>query len=167
MRNKIALIIILLFVLAIQDTWVPFCEIRGIMPCLPLIYVVFIALFKGERYGLCFGAITGLLMDLLAGKYLGLNFLTVALAGFLVGRIMKNFYKANIFIPMGSVALACVIYYPCYLFLGVLAGTGVPFWRNIISYVPFAAVYNTLLGMIFYVLTYLIFERILKKNFFD
>ena len=167
MRNKIALIIILLFVLAIQDAWMPFHAIRGVMPCLPLIYVVFIALFKGERYGLYFGAIVGLLMDLSVGKYLGLNLLAMTLTGFSVGRVMQNFYKANVFIPMGSVALACVIYYPCYLFLGVFAGTGVPFWKNIISYVPFATIYNTLLGIIFYVLTYLIFERILKKNFFD
>ena len=167
MKTKVALGIILLIVAALQSTWVPFWEIKGIMPNLPLILVVFVSLLKGEKYGAIMGMLTGLLMDFDSAKYIGLNMLSMLLVGFFVARTMERFYKANYIIPLTATAIGSLIYYASFLFFAFLARAGIPFWQNLISYAIPATLYNMVLAMLLYVVIYLIFERVLKKNLFD
>ena len=166
-KSKIVLAVILLILLALQDALVPFWDIRGIMLNLPVIFVVFVTLFKGGNYALAWAAVTGILMDLAMGKYLGLNLLSMLFVSYMTDRITSRFYKANYILPLVTVGLASLFYYACFLFFSQFAGVGLPFWEKMLTYAIPASLYNALIAPVFYVIVYLISERLLKNNSFD
>ncbi|MGI5880855.1 MAG: rod shape-determining protein MreD [Syntrophomonadaceae bacterium] len=90
-----------------QSTLFSFYSIRGTIPDLVLMFVVFFALINGERPGTIYGFLCGLLEDLYMGRLIGLNALSKAIVGYSLGKMQGNVFKENMLVG----------------FLGVLAGT--------------------------------------------
>lgn len=80
--------------------WGVFC------PQLLLFFPVFAGLLRGCWFGLAHGLFAGLLMDLVIGRFLGLNMLVWGLAGFLTGRLTASLFKENYLIAIVSVLLS-------------------------------------------------------------
>lgn len=70
-----------------QATIVPVLRIGDVMPDLPLIVVVLLALRRGPEFGCLAGFAAGLLQDAAAGGLVGAQGLTKAAIGFAIGTV--------------------------------------------------------------------------------
>ncbi|MGE5437236.1 MAG: rod shape-determining protein MreD [Syntrophothermus sp.] len=87
MRNSNYIFPFLLFIplLIIQLTLVPLISIRGFVPDLILILLVFYTLQSGQIYGTVLGFIFGFLYDLVTGSLIGSMMFAKTAAGFTAG----------------------------------------------------------------------------------
>lgn len=76
---------VLIPVVIIQLTLVPFISITGIVPSLILIAVVYFSVANGQIFGTVTGSAFGLTYDLISGNLIGSNMLSMTVAGFIAG----------------------------------------------------------------------------------
>ena len=69
--------------------------IAGIKPNLFIIYILFIGLFANQILGISFGVVTGLILDLLYGKTIGVTAIMLCAVGYLGSYFDRNFSKEN------------------------------------------------------------------------
>lgn len=69
----------------LQASLVPALRIADVAPDIPLIIVVLLALRRGPEFGCASGFFAGLLQDMATGGLLGVQALTKALVGFVIG----------------------------------------------------------------------------------
>jgi len=69
------------------------------VPDLVLPVVIAFALFETPRRGLLLGAVGGLVLDLVAGRLIGLNMTLYAGVGFLVASIQSKVVRDPVFVP--------------------------------------------------------------------
>lgn len=104
-------IIILLFYIIyfLQINFFSWFTIRGIMPNIFVILILFLGLFAGKKIGGIFGLIFGIILDILIGKSFGFNGIFLAIIGLLGEYFDKNFSKDNrvtiILMTVGSTIL--------------------------------------------------------------
>jgi rod shape-determining protein MreD len=81
------LIALSLVCLLLQTTLIPFIAIATIVPDLVLIWIVYVALVRGQIPAMTTGFLLGLLLDVVSGgdSMLGLSALSKTVAGFLAG----------------------------------------------------------------------------------
>lgn len=92
MRVKFIVSIILFFpMLLIQTTIIPLIAIKGVIPDLILILLVFYAMRYGQIYGTVLGFVYGFLFDVITGSLIGSTMLAKTLSGFVAG----YFYNEN------------------------------------------------------------------------
>jgi len=80
---RYALILIVLVI--IQKTLIPFISLVDVTPDVLLIFVVIVALREGQIAGTVFGFVVGFVIDIVSGEFLGLSALTKTIAGFTAG----------------------------------------------------------------------------------
>jgi rod shape-determining protein MreD len=86
MRTEYIYSLVLFFpLLVIQTTVIPLIAIRGVIPDLILILLVFYTLRHGQVYGTVLGFVYGFLFDLITGSLLGSTMLSKTIAGFTAG----------------------------------------------------------------------------------
>jgi rod shape-determining protein MreD len=77
--------LIIIGLLLLQTTFLPFISLGGYLPDLFILYLVYIALRRGQIKATIYGFIIGLIQDIVAIKFLGLLALSKTIAGFVVG----------------------------------------------------------------------------------
>lgn len=93
-------------------------------PQLLLFFPVFAGLLRGRWCGLAHGLFAGLLMDLVIGRFLGLNTLVWGAVGWLTGRFTTSLFKENYLIAVISVLLSFTISSLLYAVLvGLISGS--------------------------------------------
>jgi rod shape-determining protein MreD len=78
----------------LQSTVVAVAGVGGIMPDVPLILTVMIALRYGPESGCLAGFVAGLLQDVTGGGLVGVQALTKGLAGFGMGLLVGRFWDS-------------------------------------------------------------------------
>ena len=91
----LALLLTFLIIYFLQVNVFTWLNIRGIMPNLFVILVLFIGLFAGQKLGVLFGLLFGLILDLLVGKSIGFSSIFLAIIGYLGEYFDKNYSKDN------------------------------------------------------------------------
>lgn len=71
--------------LILQTTFIPFLSLGGVLPDLLLLWVVIYAIRHGQIEGMVAGFVIGLMEDLLTTQFFGLSALTKTIAGFASG----------------------------------------------------------------------------------
>lgn len=141
---------LLLLALLLQVTVTDMIQIRGVVPDLVFLLVVFYAFVRGRREGAFWGYVAGLLQDLVTGHYFGLNALSMMAVGYLVGWCEGRVYKESSLVVTVVAGLSFLagqmVHYLLLAFLGVTVPPGIAFLRVIFP----AALYNVLLAPIFY-----------------
>jgi len=79
----IILCIVFFIIYFLQINFFSWFTIAGVKPNLFVIFVLFIGLYTGRRYGLIMGAIFGFLIDILGSSIIGISSIEYALIGFL------------------------------------------------------------------------------------
>jgi rod shape-determining protein MreD len=92
MEHYVRSSLVILVLLLLQTTFVPFLSIGGFLPDLLLIWVVYIAVTRGQLEAIITGFAIGLLQDAVTIQFFGLSALTKTLAGFAAG----YFYNDNL-----------------------------------------------------------------------
>lgn len=93
MKRLILDILLSLFFILLQTTLVKYLAIGSIVPDIPFIWIVYLAIRSGQVTGTAAGFLIGLTFDLLSGSegMLGLGALSKTLGGFVAG----YFYNEN------------------------------------------------------------------------
>ena len=83
--------LLVLLLLLVQTTFIPLLSLGGMVPDLILIWVILVAIQRGQVEASIAGFLAGLLQDLVSTQLFGLAALTKTLAGFMGG----YFYNEN------------------------------------------------------------------------
>ena len=141
-------------VLIFQLTVLAFHPVMGVKPDLFLVFVINTALLAGPKFGLLTGFCLGMLQDLfLGGMFAIYTIINTVLGGF-IGFSEGHFYKKNVFIPF----LATFIFSLLHEFLTILLSKELIFNVNYLqafkSIILPTAIYNSILGLILYIILY-------------
>ncbi|MDD3853594.1 MAG: rod shape-determining protein MreD [Syntrophomonadaceae bacterium] len=130
-----------------QSTLFSFYSIRGTIPDLVLMFVVFFALINGERRGTIYGFLCGLLEDLYMGRLIGLNALCKAIVGYSLGKMQGNVFKENMLVGVLGVLAGTIINSLVMLILIVLFSGAPAIENDFFVKVLFQCLYNLLLSV--------------------
>ena len=141
----------ILFVL-LQTTLAQYLAVAGLSPDIALIWIVYLALRRGQITGTIAGFFTGLVLDLLSGNdgMLGLAALAKTAGGFMAG----YFFSENKTLQtLGSyrfilIILAVSLVHNLIYFIIFLQGSGAHWWQSILLYGIPAALYTAAFGLI-------------------
>lgn len=100
----------------LQSTIFSFYSIKGAIPDLVLVFVVFFALLNGAYKGTVYGFLCGLMEDLYMGRFIGINALSKGLTAYILGKLQGNVFKENIFVGVMGVFIGTILN-SCFLFL--------------------------------------------------
>lgn len=89
-----------LTLLALQATVVPMLNVYGAKADLLLLLVVSASLLGGRNYGVAMGFFCGLLQDLAAGGFFGLNLISKLVVGYGLGMTEGKVFKDNRLLPI-------------------------------------------------------------------
>lgn len=92
----------------VQSTVIPAFGIGGVVPDLPVVLVVLLALRWGSESGCLLGFALGLVEDVLAGGPLGLHAVSKALIGFAAGELPRWVLVSRPVVPVAAAVLATV-----------------------------------------------------------
>jgi len=146
----IVLAVAVVVALALESTIFPVLSVAGIKPDLVLIIVIFFALLNGSRPGAVLGFFGGLLEDLLIGKFIGINALTMMITGLVVGQIENKVYRENIVVPVILTYAGSVFCEILFLLFARLVGMNIPFWGGLARVGIPVAIYNSCLVPLVY-----------------
>jgi rod shape-determining protein MreD len=76
-------IAVLLFI--IQVTFVPYLSVEMITPDIPILFVIYLSLQRGQFFGMILGFLDGFFFVFFAGNFFGLYALTYTIAAFITG----------------------------------------------------------------------------------
>lgn len=93
-----------LLLLVLQVSLTPLLLPASPRPDWMLVFAVLVGFMLGPRHGLTAGAAGGLLLDVVAGRFLGLNALIKALAGLVGGQLTRHVYRDNVIVALLGVA---------------------------------------------------------------
>jgi len=128
--------------LLLQCTLFSHAAIAGVKPDFVLILVLFTAILEGPKKGILYGYTLGLLEDIITGRFIGLNALSKALTGFIVGWFTGRTYSENLLVPIISVFVGTIFNGLFFFILGKGAGMSWPVSLWLWKVVPMA-IYNT------------------------
>lgn len=111
----IGIIITFFIIYFLQVNFFNWFNIAGIKPNLFVMLILFIGLFAGKKYGIVFGFLLGIYLDLLVAKTVGFSGILYAIVGFLAGYFEKTFSKDSkitiILMVIGSTVFYEVLFY--------------------------------------------------------
>lgn len=152
--GSIALIVVL------QTTVLEYISIWNIKPNLPVIFIISVALLRGNPEGAIIGLVTGLVLDFSAGKLIGLNGLFGLYLGLVIGFFNKKLYRENLLIVF-IFTLACSLGYEILIHLvsGLTVGKFV--WLYAFKNVIFpVTVYNSVLSLLVHLIAGRLNQRV-------
>lgn len=109
MTRKIVLFIVISICFVLQTTVFQTLSFANIAPNLMIIVVSSIGLMRGRKEGMYVGFISGLLVDIFCGFYLGIYALLYMYVGYVNGFFRKRFYPEDIKQPLLLVSASNVI----------------------------------------------------------
>lgn len=97
MKYAVLTVLVLLFS-AVQTTVLKSAEIMGVVPNLLLVAVICYSLILGNLNSIIFGAVIGLLLDLLSGHMVGVNLILCSLTAYMCAGFNGNLFSNNSFV---------------------------------------------------------------------
>ena len=85
MEHYIRSALAILALLLLQTTFIPFISVSSFLPDVVLLWVVYVAVTRGQLEAILTGFVAGLLQDAITIQFFGLSALTKTLAGFAAG----------------------------------------------------------------------------------
>lgn len=164
-KSRIILSLLLVLIIVLQTTIIPSMDIFGASLNLPILFVVLISLFRGSASAYGWGLAIGLLLDLLAGKYIGLNMLSLLFCGFFSGMLFSKNYKTNFFIPVAATAAGGLIYSVIYLLLARFAGVQISFMRDLFTEMMPMLIFTAAAALPLYIIVYVIHQHNADNQF--
>lgn len=109
MARKIVLFIVISICFVLQTTTFQALSFANITPNLMIIVVSSFGLMRGRKEGMFIGFISGLLVDIFCGFYLGIYALLYMYVGYINGFFRKRFYPEDIKQPLLLISASDII----------------------------------------------------------
>ncbi|MBM4166205.1 MAG: rod shape-determining protein MreD [Ignavibacteria bacterium] len=136
--------------IAFQTTVVRLISIEGVMPDVVVLWIVVIALREGQIAGTVSGFVSGLILDIISGDFLGIGALSKTICGFLSGYFYDEFKSSEVvgtyrffFAVIFSSLVHNIVFFVVYL-----QGSEIEFVRTIIQYGIGTTAYTSAIGII-------------------
>lgn len=147
----IILILLPFISIFLQTTVFSSFSMKGNIPDLVLIFVVFFALLNGSaRNAAVYGFLCGLLEDLYIGRFIGLNALSKGITAYIIGILEGRVFKENLFVGIISVMIGTFINSLCLLILSLISYNVFHLDINIFPSIGYQTIYNILLAIPIY-----------------
>ena len=153
MREILVWGLCILILLALQSTVVPLVAVYGGKADLMLLLVVSAALVGGRKFGVAMGFACGLLQDLAAGGFFGLNLLSKLFIGYVLGMTEGKVFKDNRLLPILAAGGASVAAALLTFLLLTMLGQKVRWVDSFVNVVLPGSLYNMLLALFVHRLT--------------
>lgn len=153
MRLKIIVYFICIYLfMLLQSTVLDYIRIYDVKPNLLLVFVISIALLRGNTEGAAVGFFAGLAHDVTGGKVLGFFALLGMYTGLILGSVNRRLYRENIFLAVFFTFLATLMYEGVVCLLGI----GIRNYESMLylfrSFVLPEAVYNSVVSVFIFAL---------------
>ncbi|MDF2839703.1 MAG: mreD [Clostridia bacterium] len=153
MRILVITVLVLLNVV-LEATLFQFFRIGGIKPDFVIVLIIAYAILEGGAYSAAMGLASGLLIDILFGRMIGVNALSYMITGYILGQAHENVFKDSI-LPPALFNFAAVIIYQHLFFLimyltGNLLHEGISYTYILLSIILPQGIYNAVVGAIIY-----------------
>jgi len=163
----ITLIITFFIIYYLQTNFFSWFTIKGIMPNLFVIYVLYIGLFVGKKIGLVLGIIFGIIIDILLGTSIGITGLLLGIIGIVSEYLDKYFSKDSritiMLIVLGGTVFFEIGYYIFKIIKWDIAIEIIPFLKML----TIESIFNVIITIIIYPImqkTGVILEKIYKSK---
>lgn len=148
----IGIITYLVFLLLyfIQADFFSWFTIAKVSPNLFVMLILFLGLFASGPFAMIMGLLTGLTLDLIIGKTIGVTAIMLSLVGILAGHIDKNFSKDSKLTILIMVTVVTFLYEVClYLFNVIILEMPLEI-KPFVKILFIEIVYNAIITIIFY-----------------
>jgi len=153
MKIKIlVLIVCIFFIVLIQSTILDYIKVYNVKPNLMLIFVICIALLRGNVEGAVSGFLSGLFLDSICGKLLGLYSLLGLYLGLIIGSVNKRIYRENFLVIIFFTFISTIVYEWVVYFFSVSSKTQAEMLFSLTNIILPEAVYNSIVSILVYVL---------------
>ncbi|HZK87139.1 MAG TPA: rod shape-determining protein MreD [Syntrophomonas sp.] len=120
----ILLALLPLLAIFLQSTLFASYSIKGVVPDMVLVFVIFYALLNGAEKGARYGLICGLLEDLYTGRFIGMNALSKAATAYIIGKLQGRVFEENVAVGiigviLGSLLNACLFFILAFAYFAV------------------------------------------------
>jgi len=169
MRTKVIIIGICIFIIAvIQSTVLDYTKIFNVKPNLLVVFIISMALLRGNIEGAVIGFFAGLTHDIISGKVFGFYALMGLFLGLIIGSFNKRLYRENVLIAVFFTFVSSFIYEGTVYLLNIARNylTGnytvsdmnfIYAFKNIVFPI---AVYNSAVSILIYILSIKLNRRI-------
>ena len=141
--------IVIFLVVIIQSTLIPLIDIKGVVPDLVLIFIVYWSCPKGRRQGVVWGFLGGILQDLALGTTAGIFALSKSLACYLAFSFPWNCQRSDTLLMSIMLFVAAFLHQIVYfIFTSVKAEAG--FLALFLRYGFPSVLYTLFLGFFIY-----------------
>lgn len=149
MEHYIRSSLVALALLVLQTTFIPFLSIGGFLPDIFLIWVVYVAIRRGQMEATVTGFVVGLLQDAVSMQFFGLSALTMTVAGFVAGYFFNDNSTEQ---TLGSYRFLTILLLSSFVhnilyYLVFLQGIQDAVITTTIEFSIFTSVYTVLLGV--------------------
>lgn len=138
----------------LEATLFQFLRIADVKPDFIIILVIAYAILEGGVYSTVIGLASGLLIDIMFGRILGVNAFSYMITGYLLGQAHDNVFKDSILPPALFNFAAVLIYQHLYFFLMYMTGNllheGFSYTSILFRMILPQSLYNAVLGAIIY-----------------
>lgn len=164
MSRRIVSVVAMLICIYLDSIFFPQVNLYDIRPDAMLAVTVSLGILAGSAYAATYGAIGGLLMDIVFGRFVGLSALLYLIIGLAAGFFYKKFYADNSVVPAATAAAAG--FFKDFVFLLVLTfgGAKLGFGALLIRYVLPSALMSSLLCIIVHWPLKPLMERQVKRS---
>jgi len=149
MEHYIRSALVALALLLLQTTFIPYLSIGGFLPDIFLIWVVYVAIRRGQMEATITGFVVGLLQDAVSMQFFGLSSLTKTIAGFVAGYFFNDNSTEQ---TLGSYRFLTILFLSSFvhniIYYGVfLQGIQDSVFTTMIEFSFFTSLYTVLLGV--------------------
>lgn len=149
MEHYIRSALVALALLLLQTSFIPFLSVGGFLPDILLIWVVYVAIKRGQMEATITGFVVGLLQDAVSMQFFGLSALTKTIAGFVAGYFFNDNSTEQ---TLGSYRFLTILLLSSFVhnivYYGVfLQGIQDSVFTTMIEFSVFTGLYTVLLGM--------------------
>lgn len=154
----------IVLVIIIQTTLADYLAIHNVKPNLMIVFIVSIALLKGNVQGSVVGLILGLVQDMLTGKVLGFYALLGLYLGVAVGSLNKRLYRENLAIAVFFTFTSTMVYEFAVYFLNTFTQSGRVLVDTLKEVILPEAVYNSVISILIYTIVLKVHKKIEAIN---
>ena len=153
MKIKILIYTLIIFLIVLlQSTLLDYIKIYYIKPNLLIVFIISIALIRGNIEGSIIGFTIGLSQDLLSGKVLGFYSILGLYLGLIIGSVNKRLYRENFLVVIFFTFRSSIAYESIVYFLSTILKGQIDFYYPFKNIVLPEALYNSLISVFVYVL---------------